>query len=337
MSTFQRGLFAALALLYITGRLAADWYPSDPFSPGVKAMSLGGAFVSLADDASAVHANPAGLVQLEKAVFSWQLLSQLQVQRVVDTSLKLDWEYFPLLAACFPLEEGRLYAALSWTTHWRSISGKYSVHVLGASLGWKLAPWLSWGNTVGLAIGLADDETATGLYWQTGFLAPLSESLRLGLTLCLPIRLEWDALRGDVAVSERLPLVMQGGMALRLSRYSIISFDLEFVDLARIRYASTLGSADPKQPLGLFRNLHPHLGFQTLLTSIGAEFRCGFLTFTHNANNSSDSQPALTLGLGAWTSQYFRIDFALQDTLIFDIFTRTNRYERISISFEYVI
>ena len=45
-------------------------------------MALGGAFVSLADDASAVHANPAGLIQIEKAVFSWQLLSQIPMQRL---------------------------------------------------------------------------------------------------------------------------------------------------------------------------------------------------------------------------------------------------------------
>ncbi len=337
MKESRRGLLAVLVVLCMAGPLAADWYPSDPFSPGVKAMALGGAFVSLADDASAVHANPAGLIQIEKAVFSWQLLSQIQMQRLVDTSIKLDWEYFPLVAACFPLEDGVVHAALSWTTHWRSISGKYSVHVLGASVSWKLTPWLSWGNTVGLAVGLTDDEAAAGVYWQTGFLAPVSDRVRLGLTVRLPVRLEWDALRGDTRVSERLPLMVQGGLAWRPARHSILSFDLEFVDLAGIRYASDAGRADPVQPVGMFRNLHPHIGFQTLLTSIGAEFRCGFLTFTHNANNASDIQPALTFGIGAWTSQYFRIDFALQDTLIFDIFTRTNRYERISLSFEYVI
>jgi hypothetical protein len=327
----------ACVVFLFAAPLMADWYPSDPFAPGVKAMSLGGAFVSLADDASAVHANPAGLIQLDKAVFTWQLLSQIQVQRLVDTSIRLDWEYFPLVAACFPIEDGRINAALSWTTYWRSISGKYSVHILGASASWKVLPWLSWGNTIGLAIGLTDDQTAVGLFWQTGFLAPISKRIRLGLVLRMPVSLEWDALRGDTGVSERLPFTMQAGLAWRLDKTSILSFDLEFVDVAGIRYVSDAGRANPEQPTGLFRNLHPHIGFQTLLTSIGAEFRCGLMTFTHNANNSSDSQPALTLGIGAWTSQFFRIDFALQDTLIFDIFTRTNRYERISISFEYVI
>ncbi len=332
-----RGILALGILLVVSLPLAADWYPSDPFSPGVKALSLGGAFTALADDASAVHANPAGLVQMDKAVFSWQLLSQIQMQRLVDTSIKLDWEYFPLVAACFPIEDGLVHGALSWTTQWRSISGRYSVHVLGASLSWKISSWLSWGNTLGLAVGLTDDEAASGFFWQTGFLVPLNEDIKLGLTMRMPVTLEWDVLRGDTGVRERLPLSMQAGMAWRIDRHAILSFDLEFVDVAGLRYSSDAGTMNPVQPTGLFRNLHPHIGFQTLIPSIGAEFRCGFLTFTHNANNASDAQPALTLGIGAWTSQYFRIDFALQDTLIFDIFTGTNRYERISVSFEYVM
>lgn len=319
------------------GQLAANWFPYDVFPVGVKNLSLGGAFVSLADDASAVAVNPAGLVQLEQGVFSYQLLSQVKLQRLVDSSIKLDWEFLPLVACVFPVEEGSVHGALSLSTLFRSLSGRYGVHVLGASVSWKILPRLAWGNTVGLAIGSADDEYAYGLFWQTGLLAPVSDRVRLGLVARFPVALEWDALRGDTSVRERLPLTLQGGVAWKTSETSILSAELEFIDVAGIRYSSFEGAANPAQPTGLFRNVHPHVGFQFLHRPTGAELRFGFMTFTHSAAGSVESQPALTLGLGAWTSKFFRIDFALLDTLIFDIFTRTNRYERFSLSFEYVM
>ena len=64
----SRTLQTALGLLAVAGHAAAQEGPQAlefSFSnPGARSMGFGGAFVALADDATAAFANPAGLVQL---------------------------------------------------------------------------------------------------------------------------------------------------------------------------------------------------------------------------------------------------------------------------------
>ncbi len=62
---------AFLALLLAAGSAAGQDQPVGPPSleisfsnPGARSLGFGGAFVALADDATAAFANPAGLVQL---------------------------------------------------------------------------------------------------------------------------------------------------------------------------------------------------------------------------------------------------------------------------------
>jgi hypothetical protein len=43
-------------------------------NPGARSMGLGGAFVALADDATAAFANPAGLVQTAVPRFRWRAI-----------------------------------------------------------------------------------------------------------------------------------------------------------------------------------------------------------------------------------------------------------------------
>ena len=74
-------LFCRIAILLLvalpgpSGVLAQDPEPIVPLQfnfsdPGARSMGFGGAFVALADDATAAFANPAGLVQLAKPEFS---------------------------------------------------------------------------------------------------------------------------------------------------------------------------------------------------------------------------------------------------------------------------
>lgn len=71
------GLTLALALLAAPAALSAE-EPSQSFeftfsSPGARSMGFAGAFVPLADDATAAFANPAGLVQLVRPELSLEL------------------------------------------------------------------------------------------------------------------------------------------------------------------------------------------------------------------------------------------------------------------------
>jgi hypothetical protein len=63
-------LMGTLGLL-ATSTFAAEWPTSQGFKSGVgaRALSMGEAFTGLADDASALYYNPAGLTQLRSNVF----------------------------------------------------------------------------------------------------------------------------------------------------------------------------------------------------------------------------------------------------------------------------
>lgn len=54
-------------------------------NPGARSLGMGGAFLGLADDASAAEANPAGLTILRKAEFSFEARNYLE-QQVLSTS-----------------------------------------------------------------------------------------------------------------------------------------------------------------------------------------------------------------------------------------------------------
>jgi len=76
----RAGVLAAAMVMVALGRTAADAQTSlqiplqfDFLNPGAKSLALGGAFAGVADDATAVFANPAGLTQLVKSEVSFEL------------------------------------------------------------------------------------------------------------------------------------------------------------------------------------------------------------------------------------------------------------------------
>jgi hypothetical protein len=60
-------------------------FPFYQVSPGARALGLGGAFISLADDATAAQANPAGLVNLRRP----ELFAELRSQRYETSSTQV--------------------------------------------------------------------------------------------------------------------------------------------------------------------------------------------------------------------------------------------------------
>lgn len=332
----RRPGFLLLLLLCLPGiSLQADWVPYDVFPTGTKGLGVGGAFTSLADDGGAIYFNPAGLFQLPKPLLTYQLYSILKMPNLIDTRLQVKWEYFPLLAYAVPLEQGRTAAALYVRTLFKSMVETYSVHGVGGGFSWRVAEDLALGVNLGLAIGSQQENYSFGFFWQLGLLARLSPLLKLGIIFRAPIALAWYSLRGDLDVEETLPWSLQGGISWRFSRNMILSFELEYQSLDNVRY--TVGGVDRSPALegGLFRTIHPHLGFQFLHVPSGAQIRVGLMTMAAASSSELDPQPILCLGIGAWASRVFKIDFSLMDSLLFDIFTRTDRFERFMLSFEY--
>lgn len=315
--------------------LAGAPVPYDFVASGVKAAGLGGAFTALADDAGSIHYNPAGTFQIGRGAFSWQLQSILKIQRLIDTSHKLEWDLIPLTVLSFPFAGKTMSGSFFIKTFFRSMAESYTVHGTGVSWSWKLNEVAAVGISTGLAVGHQDENWSFGWFVHTGVLLRLSESLKAGIVWHSPIKLHWDELRGDYRVDERLPWLLQGGVSWRVTKKVIVSFDLEYQGVGAKSYTANGVSYNLPDMTGLFKNIHPHLGVQLLHSATGARLRFGFMTAATSSSSGVDTRPAVTAGIGAYTSENFRLDFALQDSLLFDIFTETDRYEWFSFSIEY--
>lgn len=330
-----RKAYILLFFLLIPMVIKADWVAYDFFSVGTKGLGIGGANVSLSDDMGAFYSNPAGLFQIEKPTFSYQMYSILKVQRLINTKLQVEWELFPLLAYAVPIKKNKMTAGIFIQTLFKSLNESYTVYGTGVSYSYRLFERFAMGINLGLAVGSQESNWATGYFWQIGLIYQLSDKVKAGMIVRSSINLQWDLLRGAPNVDETLPWSAQMGVSIRITQTSILSIDLEYQGISSIRYKAEGIVLNPDLDTGLFKNLHPHIGFQFLHKPSGAQFRFGFMTLANASSSGIESQPVITLGIGGYTSNSFKIDFTLQDSLIFDIFTRTNRFERFLLSFEY--
>jgi tetratricopeptide (TPR) repeat protein len=119
-------LAAAIALLFIAPRPARAAF--DETGAGARAPGLGDAFTALADDAYAIHYNPAGLAQLERPQFATaysKLYAGLSDGSEIGSSQ---------LAYAHPLSRGRRGTlGLSWERF--SLSGLYQEQAMTAAYG----------------------------------------------------------------------------------------------------------------------------------------------------------------------------------------------------------
>ncbi len=67
MDLLKKSLISIIIILFSSSLFGAGFHVN--VEQGMKAMSLGGAFVGLADDPTAIYYNPAGLTQLKKKVY----------------------------------------------------------------------------------------------------------------------------------------------------------------------------------------------------------------------------------------------------------------------------
>jgi long-chain fatty acid transport protein len=103
-----------LALCYLliaTGALAQSTQRPPTFelsisNPGARSLGLGGAFVALADDATAAFANPAGLVQLVKPEVSFEARLRVGAEASEENQEQTYWGLTGLSFGSFVLPKG---------------------------------------------------------------------------------------------------------------------------------------------------------------------------------------------------------------------------------------
>lgn len=156
-------------------------------NPGARANAMGGAFISLADDATAAYTNPAGLTVLTKPEVSVEYKAGDYTTRVGDALGNTDYEKsasgLSFLSYAYPAKNTTVTifrhqlmntkADFTWHDISRNDGSSeqsiYSVdsqvNTLGIGLGTKLGEQLS----LGLAVGLAQlDYFSTGIRYSLG-------------------------------------------------------------------------------------------------------------------------------------------------------------------------
>jgi len=209
------------ALLLALPQTSHAWFESSEV--GVRALGMDGAFVSAADDVSAVYWNPAGLVQLRRH----QLL--LSLDRNADIP-ELDREF---VAVGFHLQPvvlgfGWQHVALEDATH----EDLWSVSVAAAPIRRSLGAFLAGGATVKLArvgidpgpyaslAGLQD--SAVGVAADLAILVAPIPNVVLGATMRNLGEPRFDLLEGGS--STRLEREFEWGASLRWRRDGWLRF-----------------------------------------------------------------------------------------------------------------
>ena len=245
-------------------------FAGGPFTNGAssRAQSMQNAFVGIADDASAVYYNPAGLAQLQRgevmlSVFSVSPSIDYSVpgQINVATSTKIGYGLSTFLAK--PISNGwvfglGMYAPAARVTDFpasTSLGGTLQkanllrIDIAGMvakswgpiSLG--LGPVLSRGTYESSVLGFSEKGSGVGSSFQLGALAKLSDEFQLGLTYrsATTISLKGDGgiqglITGSFEADQHYPAIAVVGVAFRpLGSNLTVAADFEFQNWNRIR------------------------------------------------------------------------------------------------------
>ncbi|MCD4796843.1 MAG: outer membrane protein transport protein [Candidatus Cloacimonetes bacterium] len=167
--------FIVLFIIFIGFNLhAADWNIT---GAGARATGMGGAFIGVADDATAISWNPAGLTQLYRPEVSL-------VARYIAENYKYESTFFSnsvdnqghfivnFASAAFPLMNGKLVAAiayqkqLDWYSGWQDEDEKSTggANTLIPGMAYRVFPVLSLGFSTNIWMGNSEEEGVYGYH-----------------------------------------------------------------------------------------------------------------------------------------------------------------------------
>ena len=155
---------------------------ADPFMsyPGTRARAMGGAFCGVADDASAVWYNPAGLAEGES--FDLVLEWSQAVAQDEDTKRKFDKDNYLTSTGVNPSalsnEENKIFFAIKWADETEQNDGGVALYYMSPyTIDWYYPPKLEVGNAFG---SIKEDMNIYGLSFA---LSSLEDRLLFGASL----------------------------------------------------------------------------------------------------------------------------------------------------------
>jgi len=258
-------------------------------SIGARAMAMGGAFVGLADDLSAVYWNPAGISLIETTTFGFTPTHYSYSthydwnSRGISADDLADSAFKGLAAVVFPIKEGwtggfALYSPLDFRTEWPGVQigeifddasqrmRKNTINswTVAAASAWRINKKLSLGAALELHYGRFDNQRYQG-YMETGaepyrriiFIESLVEKSKgIGLSGTLGL-----LYRSSDKLSLGLALKIPGNIWLKGQGSSSNHYDLDWVSVLRRNLTLPFGirggvSFKPVPTLTLTADIH---------------------------------------------------------------------------------
>jgi len=320
----------------------SEWRPYDIYRCGAKGIATGGAFTAIADDVSALYFNPAGLVQTTKFSIFYTFDTQLLIESLIQTlkpSLQLAYKVPALIGFVYPFKDKyrTTISLAAYSPFQRKIPYQFAVYKFSPVIAFEITPDLAIGFSPGLIYSSYIGISSIGKWgWglQAGVLYSLKNRTRIGLNYHSKIKVSnYDA-------EETYPDILTVGTAFLLTETLICSFDIEYQNWNGIKYSnkSTSTNTEPKSiENGIFKTVHPHLGFTFLEKRSGAHIRTGISTdsWVHD-DGTNDTQLLWSIGLGAYAFKIVKVEAALVDSYITHLILHSNnKIETIQITVEY--
>lgn len=250
----KKRMVLILSLVLLSSQLTAS-QNYNLIGAGARARGMGGAFIGVADDATAVSWNPAGLARLESPEASVVGLfesysSDTDIPDSDTDAYKSSHFTLNFVSAAFPLavSSRNLVAALAYQQV-IDLYSKYEsdyvtneqtggVYAITPAVGMQLAPNLSVGVSVNIFTGTANstsdygtdkDETEyiySGTNFNIGALLDLNQ-LRVGFTYKTPFELTEEADHLSYDIIYNMPKMIGLGVAFQASENLLFAMDYE--------------------------------------------------------------------------------------------------------------
>ena len=220
---------------------------------GARAAGMGGAFIGIADDATAVSWNPAGLTQLEKLEISF--VGRLTTHSTIYTNQNQSNEYiqnsggFNFISAAFPISKNNLkfVGSLSlqnqldftYEDDTTNESGGANTFNFGLgirpipvfSLGFSLNKWLGGYHNTQKDNDFTTNANVSGLNINTGLMFDLNNMnsplpLKFGISYKKPFVLTIDFDKTPAKYDIYMPMMLGFGSSLRLG--DNFTFDIDY-------------------------------------------------------------------------------------------------------------
>ncbi len=265
---------------------------------GARANGMGGAFIAIADDATAVTWNPAGLSQLEQPEFS--AVSKLSAVQIMYKDKQnnqknvTDISYFKLnfLSAVLPIQKSNMNIVASLSSQnqlnfenrvndeFDNYEESGSANTINFGLGVRITPTFSLGMAINKWFGkyvyqdYQDPQTinmdVSGVNVGTGLLLNLANSkskipLKFGLTYKKPFNLILKNKNYKYTIS--MPPMVGFGSSLRIGQNFTIAFDYEIRAFKNRRMKFQSNNDSGNQVLSYYNLNQARLGMEYLLVT----------------------------------------------------------------------